>query len=154
LNLILGAVLLLATAFPSNGKTAWMRLESFRLAIGMPRNDALRELKTWQPKKGSTPNEIVVDYDGERALTVTFKNDRVQSVRFELYTLLPETRKAFEEQRAYLRETRGEPRKTLPSVLIYDNVLPNVMVVVNDDPNSEQGKKGVGVLAVRFYDPR
>jgi hypothetical protein len=39
-------------------------------------------------------------------------------------------------------------------VLIYDNALPNVMVVVNDDPMSEQGKKGLGVLAVRYYDPR
>jgi hypothetical protein len=28
------------------------------------------------------------------------------------------------------------------------------MVVVTDDPNSAQGKKGLGVLAVRYYDPR
>lgn len=154
MNLILGAVLLLATALPSNSKTSWMRLESFQLTIGMSRNDALKALKIWQPKKGAGADEIVVDYDGDKALTVNFSKDRVQSVRFELFTFLPETRKAFAEQRAYLHETRGEPRKTLPSVLVYDNVLPNIMVVVTDDPKSEHGKKGLGVLAVRYYDPR
>jgi len=25
---------------------------------------------------------------------------------------------------------------------------------VTDDPKSEQGKKGLGILAVRYYDPR
>jgi hypothetical protein len=152
LNLLL--VLLLASATPAHGKTSWMRLESFNLSIGMSRDEAIDAVKTWQPKKGATADEIVVDYGSDKALTITFSKDRVQSVRFELFTFLPETRRAFEEQRAYLKEKRGEPRKALPSVLVYDNALPNVMVVVTDDPNSEHGKKGLGVLAVRYYDPR
>lgn len=139
--------LLLATAAP---KTDWMRLEAFHLAIGMPRADAMSSLQAWNPKQGKDANEIVVDYASDKSLTLEFKKDRLHSVRFELFVLLPQVRKAFEEKRAAM----GAPRKGTPSILIYDSALPNVMVVVNDDPKTEQGKKGLGVLAVRYYDPR
>lgn len=139
--------LLLAIATPS---TDWMRLDAFHLTIGMPRAEALGALRAWNPKQGKDANEIVVDYSGDKALTLEFKKDRLTSVRFELFVLLPQVRKAFEAKRT----TLGEPRKATRSVLIYDQALPNVMVVVNDDPKSVQGKKGVGVLAVRYYDPR
>jgi len=145
---------LLLTAFPSADKTSWMRLEAFRLTIGMTRDEVVSAIEKWNPKYGKDKNEIVIDYDGDKALTLEMKNDRLRSVRFELFVFLPEIRKAFEEQRTYLRESRGAPRKATKAILIYDNVLPNVMVVVNDDPKSEQGKKGLGVLAVRYYDPR
>jgi hypothetical protein len=141
------ALLLTIAAPPS---TDWMRLESFHLAIGMPRAEALGALRAWNPKQGKDANELVVDYSGDKALTLEFRKDRLTSVRFELFVLLPHVRKAFEETRAAM----GEPRKATRSVLIYDQALPNVMVVVNDDPKTEQGKKGVGVLAVRYYDPR
>lgn len=139
--------LLLTIAAP---KTDWMRLEAFHLAIGMPRADALAALDAWSPKPGKDENEVVVDYAADKSLTLEFKKQRLHSVRFELFVLLPHVRKAFEEKRAAM----GEPRKATRSVLVYDNVLPNVMVVVADDPKSEQGKKGLGVLAVRYYDPR
>ena len=139
--------LLLAIATPS---TDWMRLDAFHLTIGMPRAEALGALRAWNPKQGKDANEIVVDYSGDKALTLEFKKDRLTSVRFELFVLLPQVRKAFEAKRTAM----GEPRKATRSVLIYDQALPNVMVVVNDDPKSVQGKKGVGVLAVRYYDPR
>ena len=147
-------VLALLTAFPTNSKVSWMRLESFRLTIGMQRAEAVGALGKWQPKQGKDSDELVVDYAGDKAMTLEFRNDRLHAVRFELFAFLPEIRKAFLEERAYLRETRGVPRKASTSVLVYDNALPNVMVVVSDDPKSEQGKKGLGVLAVRFYDPR
>lgn len=143
--------LLLAIATPS---TDWMRLDAFHLTIGMPRADALGALRAWNPKQGKDANEIVVDYSGDKALTLEFRKDRLTSVRFELFVLLPQVRKAFEAKREALRLTNAEPRKATRSVLIYDQALPNVMVVVNDDPKTEQGKKGVGVLAVRYYDPR
>ena len=145
---------LLLTAFPSNQQTAWMRLESFRLSIGMSRMQTMETLRAWNPKQGKDRNEVVVDYTGEKAITLEFKNERLHSVRFELYVLLPAARVAFEEERKHLLEEFGKPRKETPSVLIYDQQLPNLMVVVQDDPKSEQGKKGVGVLAVRYYDPR
>ena len=75
-------------------------------------------------------------------------------MRFELFVYLPDIRLAFEEERARLAESRGKPRKATKSILIYDNALPNVMVVAADDPKSQQGKQGIGVLAVRYYDPR
>ena len=139
--------LLLALTAP---KTDWMRLEAFHLAIGMPRADALAALSAWNPKPGKDANEIVVDYASDKSLTLEFKKERLHSVRFELFVLLPNVRKAFEERRAAM----GEPRKATRSVLVYDNALPNAIVVVEDDPKSQQGKKGLGVLAVRYYDPR
>ncbi|HEX6098565.1 MAG TPA: hypothetical protein VF432_19770 [Thermoanaerobaculia bacterium] len=139
--------LLLAIAAPN---TDWMRLDAFHLTIGMRRAEALHALQAWNPKQGKDANELVVDYGGDKSLTLEFRKDRLTSVRFELFVLLPHVRKAFEERRAAM----GEPRKATRSILIYDNALPNAMVVVNDDPKSEQGKKGLGVLAVRYYDPR
>ncbi|MEO8383568.1 MAG: hypothetical protein ABI779_28175 [Acidobacteriota bacterium] len=148
------AALLWLTLAPTPQQTEWMRLESFHLAIGMKRADAVDAVRAWNPKPGRNANELVVDYSGERSLTLEFKKDRLQSARFELFVLLPGARKAFEEKRTSLVGLLGEPRKATRSILIYDNTLPNVMVVVADDPKSEQGKKGLGVLAVRYYDPR
>jgi hypothetical protein len=146
--------LLLTIAAPAAPQTDWMRLDSFHLAIGMKRADALAAIRAWAPKPGRNENEIVVDYSDEKALTLEFRKDRLQSARFELFVLLPNARKAFDEKRTALRTTLGAPRKATRSILIYDNQLPNVMVVIADDPKSENGKKGLGVLAVRYYDPR
>jgi len=150
--------LLLAIASPSDGlqpilqapTTDWMRLDAFHLTIGMQRAEAVKALRAWNPKEGKDANELVVDYASDKALTLEFRKGRLTSVRFELFALLPHVRKAFEERRAAL----GEPRRSTRSILIYDHVLPNVIVVVNDDPKSAQGKKGLGVVAVRYYDPR
>ena len=146
--------LLLSTAFPSTSRTSWMRPESFHLAIGMTRAEAMAALEKWAPKPGKDADEVVVDYSDERALTLQFRKGRLTSVRFELFVFLPDIRPAFEEERARLAESRGKPRKATKSILIYDNALPNVMVVAADDPKSQQGKQGIGVLAVRYYDPR
>ena len=145
---------LLLTVVPSAGKTDWMRLESFHLRIGMSRADALGAVEAWAPKSGRNANEIFVDYADDKALTLAFERDRLKSVRFELFVFLPEVPKVFDEQRTYLRGALGQPRKATKSILIYDGALPNVMVVAAASPTSEQGKKGLGVLAVRYYDPR
>ena len=146
--------LLLATAFPSTSRTSWMRPDSFHLTIGMSRADAMTALEKWAPKPGKDANEMVVDYSDDKALTLLFRKDRLISVRFELFVFLPEIRAAFDEERAYLAESLGKPRKATKSILIYDNALPNIMVVATDDPKSQHGKQGLGVLAVRYYDPR
>jgi len=144
---------LLLTIVQPATRTDWMRPESFHLTIGMKRAEAVGALKAWNPKPGKDGTEVVVDYASDKSLTLEFRQERLHAVRFELFMLLPQARQAFEEHRAFLRGTLGEPRKATKSVLIYDNALPNVMVVVADDPKSEQGKKGLGVLAVRYYDP-
>lgn len=145
--------LLLTIAQPAP-QTDWMRLESFHLSIGMKRAQAVEAVRSWGPKPGRNANEVVVDYSGEKALTLEFRKDRLQSARFELFVMLPHVRRAFEEKRTALLTALGEPRKATKHILIYDNKLPNVMVVVADNPQSEHGKKGLGVLAVRYYDPR
>jgi len=146
--------LLLATSFPSTSRTSWMHPDSFHLTIGMTRVEAMTALEKWAPKRGKDANEVVVDYSDDKALTLQFRKDRLTSVRFELFVFLPEIRLAFAEERTRLAEARGKPRKATKSILIYDNALPNVMVVATDDPKSQQGKQGLGVLAVRYYDPR
>ncbi|HEX6642963.1 MAG TPA: hypothetical protein VF215_17735 [Thermoanaerobaculia bacterium] len=146
--------LLLATSFPSNSRTSWMRPDAFRLAIGMSRVETMTVLEKWAPKPGKDADEVVIDYSDDKALTLQFRNNRLTSVRFELFVFLPEIRLAFEEERARLAEARGKPRKATKSILIYDDALPNVMVVAADNPKSQQGKQGIGVLAVRYYDPR
>lgn len=148
---------LLLSAFPSTSRISWMQLESFHLVIGMTRDELVKVIAPWNPKygkDGKDKNEIVIDYSGDKALTLELKNDRLRSVRFEFFAMLPEIRKAFDEEKAYLRTARGAPRKSTAAILIYDEALPNVMAVVKDDPNSEQARKGLGVLAVRYYDPR
>lgn len=147
-------LLLLATSFPSTSQTSWMRPESFRLAIGMPRAEAVRALEKWSPKAGRSADELVVDYTDDKAMTLEFRKDRLTSIRFELFVYLPQVRKAFEEEKKHLAKVRGAAPKVTKSIVIYDNALPNVMLVAADDPKSEQGKKGLGVLAVRYYDPR
>ena len=81
------AVLLFSTSFPSTSLTAWMRPESFHLRIGMGRGEAVRTLQAWNPKPGKDANEIVVDYTGEKALTLEFKKDN--SVKSALTSLRP-----------------------------------------------------------------
>jgi hypothetical protein len=132
----------------------WMRLDAFHLSIGMTRMQVLSNLAAWTPKQGKDSNELLVDYTDDKSLTLEFRNERLHAVRFEYFVMLPQVRLAFERQRAQLEHDFGKPRKATKSILIYDDRLPNVMVAVTDDPNSEQGKQGLGVLAVRYHDPR
>ena len=149
--------LFLATAFPSAEKTAWMRPDAFHLMIGMPRAEALSALSSngWKVKKGDDDKQLVVDYADDKTLTLVFERDRLKSARFELFLILHDAKTAFAEQTAYLRAKFGEPKKLKSkSIVVYDNALPNIMAVLSADPNSEQGQKGVGMVVVRYYDPR
>jgi hypothetical protein len=146
--------LLLLTVPAKKVDTTWMRPDAFHLAIGMSRTQVMSTLSAWTPKQGKNANELTVDYSDDKAMTLEFREERLRAVRFELFVMLPDVRKAFDEERARLQKERGDPPKATRSILIYDNALPNLMVVVTDDPKSQQGKRGLGVLAVRYYDPR
>lgn len=146
----------LVGAFPSNTKTSWMTPQSFHLVIGMTRADAETTLRDdgWTIKPGKDKNEVVVDYADDKALTLNFTRDRLRSIRFELFALIPQIRVAFDEQKSLLKKEHGAPKRLKSSsIVVYDDRLPNIMVVLNVDPESEYGKKGVGYLAVRYFDP-
>jgi hypothetical protein len=150
-------LLALLIAFPSTSKTAWMRPESFHLTIGMPRAEALQRLTEggWSPKPGKDANHLVVDYTDASSLTLDFRKGRLHSVRFEFFAFLQDARAAFVEEREYLQSAFGTPKKLAKeTILLYDRVLPNVMAVLSADPKSDNGKKGLGVVVVRYYDPR
>jgi hypothetical protein len=144
-----------ATAFPSNSKTSWMRPESFHLKVGMSRAAAMKALESngWKTKSGDGDQQLVVEYADDKSLTLQFERERLKSVRFELFTILQDAPKAFEEERAYLHESLGKPRMKSQKIVLYDQVLPNVMAVLSADPKSEQAQKGVGMVVVRYYDP-
>jgi hypothetical protein len=144
-----------ATAFPSNSKVSWMRPESFHLTVGMKRAAAVKALESngWHTKKGDAAGQLVVDYAEDKSLTLQFAGERLTSIRFELFTILQDAPKAFEEERAFLRASLGKPRQGTKKILIYDHKLPNVMAVLSADPKSEQAQKGVGMVVVRYYDP-
>jgi hypothetical protein len=151
------ATLLLAITFPSSSKTSWMRPESFHLTIGMDRDATLKTLadRGWDAKETDQDDQLVIDYGDDKAVTLQFQRNRLRSIRFELFLFLPEAKAAFEEERTFLRQSLGAPKKLKSkSVLLYDSMLPNVMVVLNADPKTENGRRGVGVLVVRYYDPR
>lgn len=149
---------LLSTAFPSGTRTAWMRPDAFRLTVGMPKADAVATLARdqWKTRQGKSADELVVHYADDKSVTLEFRKERLHAVRFELFAFLPDVRKAFAEEKAYLRSAMGAPKKRVRSknILLYDNILPNVMVVLSADPKSEQGQQGIGFLSVRYYDPR
>jgi hypothetical protein len=144
-----------ATAFPSNSKISWMRPESFHLAIGMNRAAAVKALESngWKAKKGNGADQLFVDYADDKSLTLQFAGERLTSIRFELFTILQDAPKAFEEERVFLRQSLGKPRQGTKKILIYDHKLPNIMAVLAADPKSEQARKGVGMVVVRYYDP-
>ena len=145
-------VLFLATAMPSAKGTAWMHPESFHLVVGMPRAEAMKTLSEggWKPTKGRDADELIVDYTQTKALTLQFRKERLHSIRFELFGMLPEVQRAFDEQKSVLAKRLGEPRPTRSkSTLIYDGTLPNVMVVI-----AENQQRGLPMLAVRYFDPR
>jgi hypothetical protein len=150
-------LLLLTGPFPSGSQTSWMRPESFHLRIGMTRAEATAALEDagWKTKAGRDENQLVVDYADDKAMTLNFRRDRLHSLRFELFAFLPYVRRAFEEEKTFLEKTLGEPKSGLrsKSVILYDHTLPNVMVVLSDAKDSENGRKGIGMLAVRYFDP-
>lgn len=153
--MILAIVAVLASIAPTS-KTAWMRPDLFHLIVGMPRAEAVKTLNEngWKTKPGDDKDHLVVDYSDDKSLTLQFRKERLNAISFELFALVPEANLAFAEQKNVLREKYGTPRKDMPSVVLYDNLLPNVMMVLSADPKSEHGRRGLGMLVVRYYDPR
>ncbi len=148
--------LFLANPFPSASKTSWMRPESFHLEIGLSRAETLKRLADggWKTKEGKDKTELVVDYNDADSITLKFRKNRLQALRFEHFAFLQDARTAFDEEKAYLRDAFGAPKKMkTKSIVVYDRMLPNVMVVLSADPKSENGKKGLGLLVVRYFDP-
>jgi hypothetical protein len=146
----------LSTAFPSNSRTSWMRPDAFRLTVGMSRAAAVRVLADggWSAKPAKQRDFMYVDYSEDKAITLEFEGDRLRSIRFELYVLLDLVPKAFAEEKTFLQKTYGPPKKMKTrAIVLYDSVLPNVMMVMNNDPKGQYGKRGLGVLVVRYYDP-
>jgi len=149
--MLLFLALLLSTPFPSSNRTAWMRPESFRLTLGMTRAEAVKRLTEdgWKPDKGDNANQVIVDYASNKSLTLEFQKERLASIRFELFVMIPEVGSAFDEEKTFLHNTLGEPKPVKSkSMIIYDTTLPNIMVVQTKD-----NSKGLGVLAVRYYNP-
>jgi hypothetical protein len=155
--MILAAAMLLASVIPTtSGKTAWMRPDSFHLIVGMKQADAVKALEDsgFKVKPGPEKDQLIMDYADDKSLTMSFRKGRLHAVSFEFFTFVPQAQIAFDEHKSLLRERFGEPRRALPSIILYDDRLPNVMMVLSANPKSEHGRRGLGMLVVRYYDPR
>ncbi len=133
-----------------------MNPQAFHLAIGMSRAESLEALEKigFKTKKGHDADHLVIDYADDKEVTLEFNKDRLHSVRFQLYLFLPDAKSAFAEEKQRLLKAFGPPKALKSkSIILYDAILPNIMVVVADNPKSANGQKGVGILVVRYYDP-
>jgi hypothetical protein len=151
--------LLLAILFavaPSVSQTSWMRPDAFHLTIGMAKPDAVKALSSsgLTLRDGDHAGQLVADITPTKSITIEFAKDRLQSVRFELFTMSDVMGAAFEEEKRFLRDSFGAPKPIASksvaskSMVIYDATLPNVMAVVTTDV-----KQGLSTLAVRYFDP-
>jgi hypothetical protein len=146
--------LLLAILFavaPSVSKTSWMRPDAFHLTIGMAKADAVKALSEGGVtlRDGDHKGQMIADLSPTKSLTVEFAKERLQSIRFELFTMSSLIGSAFDEERKSLRDSFGAPKAIASkSMVIYDHTLPHVMAVMTVDR-----KQGLGTLAVRYFDP-
>ncbi len=146
--------LLLAILFavaPSVSQTSWMRPDAFHLTIGMPKADAVKALTANGVvlRDGDHAGQMIADITQTKSITVEFAKERLQSIRFEFFTMSDAIGSAFEEEKKSLRESFGAPKAiSSKSLVIYDHTLPNVMAVMTIDK-----KQGLGTLAVRYFDP-
>ena len=145
--------LLIAILFavaPSVSQTSWMRPDAFHLTIGMPKAQAIKVLAEGGVKlrDGDHAGQMIADITETKSITVEFSKERLQSIRFELFTPMEVIGAAFDEEKKYLRESLGAPKANSAKLVIYDATLPNVMAVVTTDM-----KQGLATLAVRYFDP-
>ncbi|HEX7192000.1 MAG TPA: hypothetical protein VF381_10570 [Thermoanaerobaculia bacterium] len=146
--------LLIAILFavaPSVSQTSWMRPDAFHLTVGMAKGEAVKALSASGVtlREGDHAGQMIADITQTKSITVEFVKDRLQSIRFELFTMSDAIGAAFEEEKKFLRDSFGAPKAiSSKSLVIYDHTLPNVMAVVTTDP-----KQGLSTLAVRYFDP-
>lgn len=149
-------LLLVATALPSKSLTSWMRPDAFHLSVGMSRAVAVQTLQHhgWEVKATKDENQLAVDYGGDKAVTLEFNGNHLRGIRFEYVATLDVVRRAYDEERARLESEHGRARLgKSQKIAMYENVLPNIFMVLTDDPKTENGQKGFGLLAVRYFDP-
>lgn len=158
MNLLPTLLLVLSSIFPSSAtNAAWMSPESFQLKIGMRRSEAEQRLteNRWKLKKGKVADEVVVEIESNRTITLQFREGKLDSVRFEYVAFLPDVKAAFEDRERALKQELGAPRRaeSKAKVLIYEKTNPNVHVVLSTDSTTSYGKQGLGFLVVRYFRP-
>ena len=145
--------LLIAILFavaPSVSQTSWMRPDAFHVTIGMPKAQAIKVLgeNGVKLRDGDHAGQMIADITQTKSITVEFSKERLQSIRFELFTMIDALGAAFDEEKKFLRESLGAPKANTSKLVIYDASLPNVMAVITTDT-----KQGLGTLAVRYFSP-
>jgi hypothetical protein len=147
----------LLISFPSATKTAWMDPASFHLQLGMPQSQVVAQLKAdgWSCSPGNEPHHLVVRYDDGRTITLVFREDKLDSARFELVGFIPGVREAFAELEKFLTEKRGEPGRRVrnPTLLSWEDKSPHIVVVLSTSRETSYGRQGLGLLVVRYFVP-
>lgn len=155
--LLLAALTLALTSFPTAVETAWMDPEAFHLNMGMTRSQVLARLKNdgLATSAGKEPNHLIVEYEDGKTITLVFEKDRLDSARFEYVGFIPSVRKAFREQEQRLASKRGRPSRRIarPTLITWEDKAPNISLVVSTARDTSFGKQGLGFLVVRYFTP-
>lgn len=153
--MILATLLLLSQgAFPSEARTTWMSPSAFHLELGMRRADVIEKLERsrWRLEPARN-DELVLEYDSGRTLTLAFRKNRLESIRFELVDFIPRIESAFEELKARMNQEMGPPSRVYDSALLYDDRSPKIYVVASTRRDTSFGRQGLGFVAVRYFVP-
>lgn len=127
---------------------------SFHLKIGMTRGAATDRLRAdgWKSKPGKAGDDLLVEFDEGRTLTLAFQGGKLTSIRFELIGFAPEVRAAFDEKKRDLKKAHG-PAIERGTTLIYEKTDPQIMAVLSTDPKTSFGRQGLGFFVVRYFAP-
>ncbi len=144
-----------AGGFPSASAVSWMEPAAFHLRIGMSRQEAVRIIERggWETEAAKNSNNLVLVYDSGKTATLSFRDDQLVSIRFELVDFIGGVRNAFSELAARMRKEHGKPSAARDQILIYDQTQPRIYIVLSTDPTTSFGVQGLGFLAVRYFVP-
>lgn len=147
----------LLSTFPNESKTAWMQPSAFHLHLGMTRTKVTARLETdgWTAAPGNEPHHLLVHYDDGKTITLVFKNDRLESARFELVGFIPTVQSAYRELEEMLGKKRGPPTRQVsnPTLLSWEDKTPHILLVLSTSRDTSYGKQGLGLLVVRYFVP-
>lgn len=154
MNLITLVSLLALSAFPSATPSSWMYPESFHLELGSERSSIEKEFeaRNWALEEGKGYEELVHEYDEGRTLSLSFLDDRLTSIRFELATFPPTSREAFDELRNELTLRYGDAKELgSERALAFSDGELSVHLVLLDRFDGDPGSAPVEVVVTRFF---
>lgn len=157
-HLMLMLCAVLGTVAPPNAKSlSWMQPAAFRLTVGMPEAEARKRLATDGRVllPGRSPDEVVVEYQPGKTVTLQFSGRKLVSMRFELVDFLPSMKDYWREVKSNLQVRLGVPQVAPKGtdVMIWTDRNPQVMAALSMKKDDQFGRQGLGFIVIRHFAP-